>query len=35
VALELRRGGWPDARALIGGYNALKAAGLTTSTVSS
>jgi len=29
VALELRRGGVPDARALIGGYNALVAAQLT------
>ena len=23
-----RRGGWPDARALVGGYDALKTAGL-------
>jgi hypothetical protein len=28
VALELRRGGFPDARALTGGYNALVAAQL-------
>jgi hypothetical protein len=27
VALELQRGGWLDARALVGGYNALMAAG--------
>jgi len=26
VALELRRGGWPDVRALVGGYNALTTA---------
>jgi hypothetical protein len=26
VALELRRNGFPDTRALIGGYNALVAA---------
>jgi hypothetical protein len=30
VALELRRGGWPDARALVGGYNALKGVGVST-----
>jgi hypothetical protein len=29
VALELKRAGWPDARALIGGHAALKTAGLT------
>jgi hypothetical protein len=28
VALELRRNGFPDARALIGGYEALKQANL-------
>jgi hypothetical protein len=30
VALELRREGWIGARALVGGVNALKDAGLTT-----
>jgi hypothetical protein len=30
VALELRRGGWPDARALVGGYTALKTVSVVT-----